>query len=596
MPQSRIPFRVGVCACVVATVAGLGPTAAQPDAPKPPVPATPWGVSSSASAFRDHAEWFPKMAEAGVTTVRLFPEWNGFEPKKGTWKWDDGDKLVKSAADNKIEISAILMGAPPGAKAAHAFPMDHLGDWSNYVSAVVGRYHKHVRYWEVWNEGNGGFNDGKHTTADYAKLAAATYDAVKKADPDAQVGLSVASFDAPYLNQAALAMAKAGKPNRFDYLCIHPYEIADGVNEADGEVPFLWMSKLLRDALKASAPERANADLWITEVGHRLEKRNGRTVTDADAAKALAKIYTMALAQGVARAQWFEARDPLGEDQGFGLLARDGTPRASYKTLKTLAALLGPTPTYQGWLALGKGERGYGFSFAGKAGPVLVAWMPAGHKGELVFENNVTVIDAVTGAGRKVAGMQSIDLTDYPVLISHDPAELVERAKKNAAKNFPWGGDHSKAKTVSCLLGTPEGDTGIVRLHRDTYPTVKFPDGSTGVLVPGDINHPVSFYVHPSFATFQTKEYYVRATVRRVAAGNVGMNLLYEVADSQGRAPYANAGKWFGATKDDGWQTYTWHVTDACFSKMWGNDITLRPEQSVPFVIGKVEVSTEPFK
>ena len=29
---------------------------------------------------------------------------------------------------------------------------------------------------------------------------------------------------------------------------------------------------------------------------------------------------------------------------------------------------------------------------------------------------------------------------------------------------------------------------------------------------------------------------------------------------------------------------------------MWGNDITLRPEQSVPFVIGKVEVSTEPFK
>ena len=29
---------------------------------------------------------------------------------------------------------------------------------------------------------------------------------------------------------------------------------------------------------------------------------------------------------------------------------------------------------------------------------------------------------------------------------------------------------------------------------------------------------------------------------------------------------------------------------------MWGYDFTLRPEQSVPFVIGKVEVSTEPFK
>ena len=38
------------------------------------------------------------------------------------------------------------------------------------------------------------------------------------------------------------------------------------------------------------------------------------------------------------------------------------------------------------------------------------------------------------------------------------------------------------------------------------------------------------------------------------------------------------------------------HVTDACFSKMWGYDFVIRPEQSIPFVLGKVEVSTEPFK
>jgi hypothetical protein len=44
------------------------------------------------------------------------------------------------------------------------------------------------------------------------------------------------------------------------------------------------------------------------------------------------------------------------------------------------------------------------------------------------------------------------------------------------------------------------------------------------------------------------------------------------------------------------WQTYTWHVTDACFAKMWGYDFRIRPEQSVPFVIGKVEVSTIAFK
>lgn len=583
------------CSFVALVVAGLA--FAQPEPSKQAPLATPWGVSSSASAFRDHTEWFPKMAEVGITTVRLFPEWRTFEPKKGTWKWDDGDKLVKSAADNKLEINAILMGSAHGAKGGHTFPVDNLDDWSSYVSAVVGRYHKHVHYWEVWNEGNGGFNDGKHTTTDYAKLAISTYAAAKKADPNAQVGLSVASFDAPYLNQTALAMAKLGKPNSFDFLCVHPYEIADGINEPDGEVPFLWMTRLLRDALKVSAPERANAEIWLTEVGHRIEKRKDRTITEQDAAKALVKIYTMALAQGVARTQWFEGRDPAGEDQGFGLLKRDGTPRASYTALKALAAALGPKPTYLGWLALGEAQRGYGFVFKGKDGPVLVAWMPAKVIDKsFSFPADLTITDPATGTSAQFKANRLLELTDAPRIITGLSQNALQVAKANASKPFPWGGDHSGAKLVACLPGAPDANSGIVQSRRDSTPTVKFTDGSTGILVPGDIAHPVSFYVHPSFATFQTKEYYVRATVRRVAAGNVGMNLIYEVADGQGPSPYTNRGQWFGATKDDGWQTHTWHVTDACFSKMWGYDFTLRPEQSVPFVIGKVEVSTEPLK
>lgn len=590
MPFRRILFCCSVCALAVAMLVAARPTSAQPEAPKQQPAATPWGISSSSSAFRDHTEWFPKMAEAGITTVRLFPEWRSFEPKRGTWKWDDGDKLVKTAADNKLEINAILMGSAHGAKGGHTFPIDNLDDWSKYVSAVVGRYHKHIHYWEVWNEGNGGFNDGKHTTTDYAKLAITTYEAAKKADPNAKVGLSVASFDAPYLNQTALAMAKAGKPNSFDYLCIHPYEIADGLNDVDGEIPFLWMSYTLREALKGSAPERANAEIWITEVGHRIEKRNNHVITEQDAAKSIVKMYTMALAQGIARVQWFEGRDPIGEDQGFGLLARDGTPRASYKALKTLISVLGPKPVYLGWLKLGQEGRGYGFMFEGKEGPVLVAWMPVKMLDKsFSISTDVTMIDLVSGATAKHKVGQQVELFDTPRLITDLPPKVVEEAKANSSKPFPWGGLFSTEKTVST-------GHGIFPLHRDSYPTVKFGDGSTGILVQGDINHPISFYIHPTFAKFSTKEYYVRATVRRVSAGNVGMNLLYEVADSQGRSPYVNTGKWGGTTKDEGWQTITWHVTDACFSKMWGYDITLRPEQSVPFVIGKVEVSTEPFK
>jgi hypothetical protein len=603
---NRIPFRIVLPAALAIAVGLLElMSALARQAPRPPEPAAaPWGISSSAGSMRDVAEWFPKMSAAGVTTVRLFPEWRDFEPTKGTWKWERADAMVEAAAKNKIEINAILMGSSPGDKKVHAFPMDTLDGWSNFVSTVVDRYKNRIHCWEVWNEGNGGFNDGKHTTTDYAKLAVATYAAAKKADPHAKVGLTVASFDAPYLNQAILAMAKAGKPNSFDYLCIHPYEIADHLGDADGEIPFLWMTRLLRDMLKASAPERAGAEIWITEVARRVEKRKGHVVTEEDAAKALAKIYTMALAQGIARTQWLEAQDPVGEDQGFGLLARDRAARTSYGTFKTLTTHLGPTPKYLGWLALGKQGRGYGFVFQGKSGPILVAWMPAksqesgvrGQESEVVFTSGVTVIDSLSGAGNVYRASQPFTLTDTPVLVMNVPAELLKQAHANAAKNFPWGGDYSAAKAVHCEPGVTDGNRGIFPVQRSANPTVQFADGSTGILSRGDIGQAVSFFVHPSFASFQSKEYFIRVHVRRVAPGNVGMNLNYEVADSQGRTPYKNRGQWFGLTADDGWQTYTWHVTDACFSKMWGYDFSLRPEQSVPFVIGKVEVSTVPFK
>jgi hypothetical protein len=121
-----------------------------------------------------------------------------------------------------------------------------------------------------------------------------------------------------------------------------------------------------------------------------------------------------------------------------------------------------------------------------------------------------------------------------------------------------------------------------------------FADGSKGALV--ERNAPTNYFIHPSFAGLATNDYYVRVTVRRTVPGNVGMNCVYELADTQGRAPYKNRGEWFGLTADEGWQTRTWHLTDAAFSTMWGFDFGFRPEQSVTFVIGKVEVSTEPLK
>lgn len=563
---------------------------------RPDFDSIPWGLSSSASSYRNHAEWFPKMAKAGFAWVRLFPEWQSLETAPGTWKWDSVDTLMKNAAENKIEINAILMGAPPGVKGkSHAFPMKHLEAWGNFVASAVERYKGRIRYWEVWNEGNGGFNDDKHTTVDYATLAATAYAAAKKADPKAQVGLTVASFDAPYLHQAALAMAKAGKANHFDYLCIHPYELADGVGHGDGEIAYLGMTRLLREAIKDAAPERANAPIWITEIGRRIESRGGRTVTEQEASRAIIKLYVMALAQGIQRVQWFEAQDPAGEESGFGLLRRDGTPRSSHDHFSALPSHLGATPKYAGWLALDATERGYGFVFEGPFGATLAAWMPGGETGKIEgLTGAVGFLDILANKGGNHPAGQAFPLSENPILLTKIPANLVEQARANAAKPFPWGGNFSAERSVSITLGKPNGSQGLF-LQGGGKETHTFPDGSTGLKMKGDFSQSAAFFTHPSFASILTREYYVRVTVRRLGAGNVGMNLHYEFADTQGRTPYKNRGEWFGVSKDEGWQTHTWHVKDAAFSKMWGHDFTIRPEQSVPFVIGKVEVSTTPF-
>jgi hypothetical protein len=262
--------------------------------------------------------------------------------------------------------------------------------------------------------------------------------------------------------------------------------------------------------------------------------------------------------------------------------------------MKALTGALGETPEYQGWLALGKDARSYGFVFNNGSTPVLALWMPAGMSdSSITFSGNVKVTDSITGETVPLENGKALEITDKPVFVSGIPADLAAKARANAKGNFPWGGDYSKATAVSLQAGPTPVSNGVrMQGKREPY---AFPDGTTGITVQGNIGSTANFYTHPSFADLKTREYYIRVSFRRLTAGNVGMNFKYEVADSEGKGPLRNTGSWFSLPADMGWQTHTWHVTDACFAKMWGFDFCLAPEQSVPFVVGKVEVSTKAF-
>ena len=556
---------------------------------------TPWGMASSASSTRTVNEWFPQVSMIDVGWVRTFAEWGSIEPTQGAMNFDQTDALLKSANRHQLQVSGLFFGSPKwAAPSSHTFAMDHLAEWgNNYANALTAHYKGRIHYWEVWNEGNAGFNDGHNNTTDYARLVSAAYEGAKKADPDAQVGLSVASFDAPYIGQVALAQAAAGKPAQFDYLCIHPYETLGGISQPDGEILYLWMNKMLRDELKATAPDRANVPIWITEVSRRVDAKT----TEDEAARTLIKAYVMAIAQGIAVTCWFEAKDPVGEEDGFGLIRRDGTLRPSYTALKSLIAALGRMPKYLGWVSFGVDGKTYDFLFEGMNGPILVLWAPAGVPDQFInFGCEVQVIDPLTGNATKLNAMEPLKLGNAPLLVTGIKSDFIATAQMNAAKPFPYGGNYSTASTVGLELGATPKSSGLFQVHPATSTIHTFDDGSSGIEVPGDYTHPVSFYTHPSFASVMTRDYYIRLTYRRIAPGNVGWNFHYEVADSQGKGPMRSNGGWFSAGPDMGWQTHVWHVTDASFAKMWGYDFSINPEKSVPFVIGKVEVSTQPLK
>ncbi len=599
------------------TNAAPGSTNAAPDStnaapsvpPPPPLPPaatlnSPWGIASSASSTGTIASWYPKMVDAGITWARVWsPEWSGTEPDQGTWDFTVTDAALLTAQLNGIHVSGMFFGSPKWVDPhSHAFPMQNLDNWSEYAAKMVDRYKDRVHEWEVWNEGNAGFNDAHSTTEDYAKLLSVAYVSAKRSDPTAKIGLSVASFDAPYIGQVALAQARNGKPGQFDFICIHPYETFGGLGDPDGEILYLWMTRLLRDELKADVPGRANVPIWITEIGRPVNRATsevgmalGKSTTEEDAAHAVVKAYIMALAQGIDRIFWFEGQDPDREQSGYGLLHRDGSPRPGLTAMKTMTGLLGPLPKYQGWLALGQGGKSYGFLFQGLAGPVLVLWLPADTTDNLTFTGDVQVTNSLTGQATPLKAGDSLALSNDPVFVSGVPAALVTQAQANAGKNFPWGGNYSSAKTVSLEYGDTPKMNGIFQTNPNATQLHKFDDGTEGITVKGDIGSPVSFYTHPSFANLQTRDYYIRATFRRIGPGNVGMNFHYEVADSKAQGPMRSNGGWFSVGPDLGWQTHTWHVTDASFSKMWGYDFSFNPEQSVPFAIGKVEVSTQPF-
>jgi hypothetical protein len=544
--------------------------------------ASPWGVTTGAEWLSAYPIFNPLLKEAGVRWLRAFYEWQTIQPKQGYWNFALPDHLVANARANNMHVVGTLAYLAPWASAdggTRRFPIKDIQFWRDYVAGMVERYHADIKYWEVWNEFNGGFAENG-TAEIYAELVREAAIAAKKIDPTAKIGMSVANFDVNFLDRAI----KAGAANHFDYICVHPYEKLSGLT-LGGEPGFLAMTGLLRQML-ASNHQPIDTPLWITEIGATAPIAPNASEDQAQA-NLLTKAYLLSIASGFQRIFWFEARGPsYGGQRDFGLLRANMTPRPSYEALKAMTAILGEAPNAVGRIDLG--DDGYGFLFDAQGKYVLSAWTSKKDGADVTFPGDVRVTDLRSDARSLAAGM-AFHLTNMPQLILDVPDVLVQQAQSNKMQAHSEVVEHRQSAEVSLRLQT----TNIGRGIRQIAPETTISDSEsrrTNISRADGEGHYVYFLIDPQLVPFGVKDIQITATVRRLSRDRpAGFSINYESQKGYVDTSFS------GIPEAEGWHEISWKITDASFVGQWGWNFRVNAISSPnDFLIKEVRVKINP--
>jgi polysaccharide biosynthesis protein PslG len=264
------------------------------------------------------------LKRTGIDLLRVSFGWDGIETEKGKYNWGFWDDFVRIAAEeNGITLVPYICYTPA---------WNSTGDTTNYwnhtpkdyesfgpfVEALVNRYKKNIRTWELWNEPDiREYWSGN--AADLAKLTKIGAMAVKKADPTAKVVL------------AGLAGHTEFTLSLFRDLGISPY--VDAVNchsyyETWHGDPIETVVPYVQTLSDIIAKYGNHQSLWMAEVGYSTVRQPHGKISDsytatyayehtlAYQAVALWRTLTLLLStEKMAAITWYEIKDlPAGEN------------------------------------------------------------------------------------------------------------------------------------------------------------------------------------------------------------------------------------------------------------------------------------------
>lgn len=224
---------------------------------------SPWGVAAHPTSTLEWAhidEEMKYMREGGIKWVREDFRYSYICAEKDTFHFSRYDSLLDVTHKNGVTVLPILQAYDSEIGKIHPelVPMyKHLEEWRIFVRETVKRYHHKMKYWEIWNEQDGGFWKPAPDASQYVPLLKIAYEEIKNINPNLKVVLGgLCSWNADYLKDVYAAGAKG----YFDVVAVHPYNYGPDVNR--------MMKRKHKEFMNIMANNGdSGLPIWITECG-----------------------------------------------------------------------------------------------------------------------------------------------------------------------------------------------------------------------------------------------------------------------------------------------------------------------------------------
>lgn len=315
----------GLVSCVSAqTITPLFPSSDRLD--------NPYGVCAHIS--RIGWDWeirdaeLKMMKEASIGWVRTDFEYNTVRPitPADTFRTETYMSMMKSCDDSNVCVLGVI-----GNGKGKNYAWNDRKQYSKFLDHIINTYSQKKIAWEVMNEVDH-IKDDSGYCKKYVDVLKEAYERIKTSNPEGCVLLSgLADIRRPFADSLFLF----GAQNYCDIINIHIYDKPESLPQHFKRI------RLLMDKYGFSK------SVWLTECGMHTAidsvRHIGRDEKQDEQARRIARIFLISYAYGIDKVLWYNLKsrekDDFYNEDHFGLLHKDLTPKPAFQAYKTLVAM-----------------------------------------------------------------------------------------------------------------------------------------------------------------------------------------------------------------------------------------------------------------